>query len=188
MRQHPSGVFKKTLWALVACCIALPPAATAQSRRDGDEEGENKPPPELELRLPGSPKAGNLLAFEPSAASTNRFFIDAESIYIGDDGIVRYTLVVTSASGASNTSYEGMRCDTQEQKTYAIGRSDGTWTQVRRSEWRKIVYKEFNRQHGVLYAAYFCPDGSPVKSAAEAVRRFKYGVPYGEPPRSGSVR
>jgi hypothetical protein len=174
--------------ALVACCAVLPLAVAAQSRSDGEEEGEKKPTAELEVKLPALPKADNLLSFEPSAASNNRFYIDAASIDIGADGIVRYTLVIKGPGGGSNISYEGMRCDTIEQKTYAFGRGDGTWVNARTSQWRQIVYKDINRQHGVLYADYFCPDGSPIRSAAEAIRRFKYGVPSGVPPRSDSVR
>ena len=79
-----------------------------------------------------------------------------------------------------------MRCDTIEQKYYAFGRRDGTWSRTRTSEWRRIEYRSLNRHHGVLYADYFCPDGAPIKSPPDAVRRFKYGVPYGAPPRSGN--
>jgi hypothetical protein len=181
-------MFERTFCALAACCAVLPLTVAAQSRGDGDEEGEKKPLVELEVKLPPMPKAENLLAFEPSAASNNRFYIDATSINIGTDGIVRYTLVIKGPGGGNNISYEGIRCETVEQKTYAFGRGDGTWVNSRASEWRQIVYKSVNRQHGVLYSDYFCPDGSPIGSVADAVRRFKYGVPYGAPPRSGSVR
>ena len=182
------GMFEKLLGALLACCVAFPPSGFAQSRGNAGEEGETAPPVELEVKLPALPKAANLLEFQPSAASTNRFFIDAESISVGTDGIVRYTLVVKSPSGAQSISHEGIRCDTIEQKYYAFGRSDGTWGAARAGEWKRIVYKEVNRQHGVLYSNYFCPDGGPIRAAAEAIQRFKYGVPYGAPPRSGIAR
>jgi hypothetical protein len=168
--------------------MMLPPSSYAQPRSGGEDEGEPKPLVELEVKLPPMPIAANLLQFEPSAASSNRFFVDAESILIGADGIVRYTLVVRSPSGVDNVSREGMRCDTRERKVYAFGRSDGTWVNPRASDWQPIEYKQFNRQYIVLYANYFCPDGSPIISAAMAIRRFKYGVPYGATPRSDSVR
>lgn len=152
----------------------------------GDDDGEKKEYVEREVKLPPFPKDGSLLPFEASAANTNRFFIDADSISIGDDGTVRYTMVVRSPSGAENISYEGIRCETTEQKFYAFGRRDGTWSNVRAPAWRKIQYKDVNRQYGVLYANYFCPDGSPIASVKDAINRFKYGVPYGQPPRSNS--
>jgi hypothetical protein len=168
--------------------LVLPLMTSAQSRADGEDEGAAKSPAELEVKLPAMPQPANLLPFEPSAASSNRFFIDAESISVNDDGTVRYTLVARSPSGAENVSYEGIRCDTIEQKYYAFGRRDGTWSNARSSVWRRIEYKEVNRQHGVLYKDYFCPDGSPILSAKDAINRFKYGVPYGAPPRSNNRR
>jgi hypothetical protein len=177
---------KLLLW----CALMLPLWGHAQPLQifGGDEEAEKKELPERELKLPPFPKEGSLLPFEASAANTNRFFIDADSILIGDDGVVRYTMVVKSPSGAENVSYEGIRCDTTEQKFYAFGRRDGTWSNVRAPAWRKIQYKDVNRQYGVLYSNYFCPDGAPIRSAKDAIQRFKYGVPYGEPPRSSSGR
>ena len=178
------GLPKLSVW----CALLLPLAASAQPLHifGGDEDAEKKEFVEREVKLPPLPKEGNLLSFEPSAANNNRFFIDADSISIGDDGTVRYTLVVRSPSGAENISYEGIRCETTEQKFYAFGRRDGTWSNVRAPVWRKIQYKDVNRQYGVLYANYFCPDGSPIASAKDAINRFKYGVPYGQPPRSDS--
>ncbi len=177
------------LGCLLACyALVLPLTAGAQTRTDGDDEGEAKPRVELEVKLPPPPKPENLLAFEPSAASSNRFFIDAASITIGSDATVRYTLVIRSPSGAENVSYEGIRCDTVEQRYYAFGRRDGTWTNAQTSVWRRIQYKDINRQHGVLYASYFCPDGSPILSVEDAINRFKYGVPSGAPPRNSNRR
>jgi hypothetical protein len=162
---------------LLACCLLLPASTTAQPRPDQEKEAEDKKPwVELELKLPAFPKPENLLRFEPNAWSSNRFYIDQESISVASDGVARYTLVIRSAGGAENISYEGIRCETVEQKYYASGRRDGTWSQARSSEWRRIEYKEINRQHAVLYADYFCPDRKLIKSSRDAVNRFKYGV------------
>ena len=162
--------------SLLACCLLPFPAANAQLFRDSDEI--EKSWIEAEIKLPPFPGPGALLGFEAGAASANRFYVDPESISVGGDGVVRYTLVVKGPGGGENISYEGIRCETREQKYYAFGRRDGAWSKTRSGEWRRIEYKDINRQHGVLYADYFCPDGkTPVRSAAEAVNRFKYGVP-----------
>lgn len=173
---------------LLLGCALLPLIANAQLPKlfGGDDDPDKKEFIELEVKLPPLPKPENLLEFQPSAASSNRYYIDAQSIFIGDDGTVRYTLVVRSAGGAENISYEGMRCETTEQKYYAFGRRDGTWSNARDPAWRRIQYKEVNRQYGVLYADYFCPDGGQIRSVKDAVNRFKYGVPSGRPPRSDS--
>ena len=164
---------------LLAWCALLAFAAYAQTRPGADEdEADRRERAELEVKLPPYPKPGNLIRFEVSAASSNGFFIDPDSIFIGSDGIVRYTLVIKSPAGAENVSYEGMRCDMREQKPYAFGRGDGTWSMARAAEWRYIEYKDINRHHGVLYADYFCPDRKrPVKTSREAINRFKNGPP-----------
>lgn len=163
---------------LLACCLLLPAAAGAQPRADLERDEGTGTWVELEAKMPPFPKSGNLIAFDVSSATRNRFYIDSQSIAIGSDGVVRYTIVIRSPGGAENISYEGIRCETREQKYYAFGRRDGTWSNARSNEWRYIEYKEANRQHGVLYADYLCLDRKrPVKSPAEAIQRFKYGVP-----------
>lgn len=161
--------------------MLLPAAAGAQPRPDLEEEEEGtKTWVETKVKLPPFPKTENLIPFDVSAASSNRFYIDPQSIAVGSDGVVRYTLVIKGSGGGENISYEGIRCEMRQQKYYAFGRRDGTWSNARSSEWRRIEYKDINRQHAVLYADYFCPDRKvPVNSPAEAIRRFKYGVPPG---------
>lgn len=168
----------RTLWLLLTCSALLPVAAIAQPRPDMEEEGDKKDWAELDVKPPPYPKPGNLIPFEVSAASSNRFHIDPDSISVGSDGVVRYTLVIRAPTGAENISYEGIRCETREQKYYAFGRRDGSWSSARSGAWRWIEYKEFNRQHGVLYIDFFCPDKKkPVGPPAEIIRRLKYGTP-----------
>ena len=168
---------------VVLCSALLPVIVSAQPRADPDEEDDKKAWSELEVKLPPYPKPANLLRFEVSAASDNHFYIDPDSLAVGDDGIVRYTLVIRSPGGPENVSYEGIRCETREQKSYAFGRRDGTWVNARVSEWRGIEYKDINRQHGVLYLDFFCPDKKrPVGSSKDIINRFKYGAP----PRGGA--
>jgi len=178
------------LTSLASCAIIAPLMASAQpvSIFPGDDDAEKKEFIEREVKLPPFPKDGSLLQFDPSAANSNRFFVDADSISIDDDGTVRYTLVVKTPGGGENVSYEAIRCETTELKAYAFGRRDGTWSNARAPVWRKIRYQDVNRQHGVLYAHYFCPDGAPIASVKDAINRFKYGVPYGQPPRSSNRR
>jgi hypothetical protein len=167
---------KNSSWWLVAVLCLLPAWAAAQGffwfERDY-EEGK-KTWKEIEAQIPPYPKAENLIPFETSAAG-HQFFIDAPSVSVGDDGVVRYTLLVKTAGGAVNVSFEGMRCETQEQKYYAIGHAGGAWSRARDPQWRRIDLKESNRQHGVLYVDYFCNGSVPVKSARNAIDALKYG-------------
>lgn len=136
---------------------------------------------EIEAKIPAYPKDGNLLPFEAGAASPHRFFIDAQSLSIGEDGVVRYILVIKTAGGATNVTFEGIRCDTREQKYYALGQANGTWTRARNPQWRHIEYREVNRHHNVLFGDYLCTGSSanrtPVASVKVVVQRLKYGQP-----------
>lgn len=168
----------RSLLPAVAVCL-LSGVAVAQEDRffESNFNDESKPWKEIEAKLPPYPKTANLIPFEAGTATANRFFIDPASVSIGEDGIVRYTLVVKTAGGATNVSYEGIRCETREQKYYAIGHSDGSWSRARNPQWRHIEYKEINRQHAALYSDYFCANKFPVGSVKQALNLLKYGHP-----------
>jgi hypothetical protein len=165
--------------ALTVLAALFAPSASAKEewyQWDIDFDEGKKPWKEIEVMIPAYPKTENLLPFEAGGASPHRFFIDAASLTIGDDGVVRYTLVVRAAGGATNVSFEGMRCDMRQQKYYAIGRVDGSWTRARDPQWRRIEYQEVNQHHGILYEDFLCRGKLPVKSVKEAVQSFRYGV------------
>lgn len=130
---------------------------------------------EREVVLPAFPRESDLVEFYVSAATSNRFYIDAATLSAGDDGVVRYTLVVLTSGGATNVSHEGIRCATLEFRLYATGRSDRTWSPARTSEWRPIENKPVNRHHAALSRDYFCPNGNPVLSADEGRNALRLG-------------
>jgi len=177
-----TGVLALFFFAALAAAIAH-----AQWGIWDSEFDENKKPwKEIEAKLPAYPKDGSLIAFDAGSASPHRFFLDAPSLSIGEDGIVRYTLVVKTAGGATNVTFEGIRCDMRQQKVYALGQANGAWTRARNPQWRRIEYQEVNRHHAVLFADYLCTgSGSsrePVKSVAEVTQRLKYGPPANTTP------
>jgi hypothetical protein len=143
---------------------------------DSEFDEEKKPWSEIEAQLPPYPGTGNLLQFEGGAPSANRFYIDAPSLSVGADGVVRYTMMVRAAGGATNVSFEGIRCATGEHKLYALGRSDGKWVRAREPAWRRIAYRELNRPHWTLFKEFYCvhrrePEPLPLKEIVEALGR-----------------
>jgi len=128
---------------------------------------------EAPIDLPAMPKAVDLLPFDDSAASTQRFSIDAKSLTLGADDVVRYTLVSVSPSGAKNISYEGIRCQTYERKIYASGRIDGSWSEARNSQWAPIRGLGVNRQHASLAQDYFCANTTIAGTAADMLNRLQ---------------
>ena len=135
---------------------------------------------ELEVKLPGYPKADDLLSFDAGAASPHRFYIDSKSLSVGTDGVVRYTLVVKTSGGTTNVSYEGMRCDLREVKIYATGGAAGTWARALDPHWASIRARTVNNQHAVLFRDYFCglkTGKTPVARVQEALELLRTGGP-----------
>jgi hypothetical protein len=130
---------------------------------------------EDEAVLPAFPQEANLREFYVSELTAHRFFIDASTLSIGKDGVVRYALVVRTSGGAVNITFEGMRCSTREYRIYASGSPGAGWTKARLSEWRPIENKPVNRHHAALSREYFCPNGTPIRSPEEGREALRLG-------------
>jgi len=131
-----------------------------------------------EVEPPAFPKPENLIEFYVGPVTANTYFIDASTLSVGSDRIVRYVLVVQTSGGASNVSFEGINCEELAWKHYATGRSDGTWVKSRapRIEWRPIENKPVNRHHAALSRDYFCPVRTAISTAEEGRRALRLGM------------
>jgi len=145
--------------------------AEPESESESDEERNWT---EQQFKLPPYPKSADLVQFPVGATGGNRFFVDSASVNIGADGVVRYTLVIRSPSGAENVSFEGMRCSTGERRVYAFGHRDGTWADARASTWTKLRATDLNNHYSVLYREHFCPEKRTVKTVAIAVQSLRF--------------
>jgi len=150
------------------------PGPSHHHKSDWEIEQEEKNWREGEFRVPAYPKAADLIEFFVSAASSFRFFIDRASLSVGKDGVVRYTLVARSPSGAENVSYEGIRCRSGIYKVYAYGRADGTWSE-RPGGWRPIEPRSVQRWHNELRRDYFCHQNMPIHDAREGIEALRRG-------------
>ena len=179
---------------LLLCFLPLAACAPQKALKGFDSEFDGgKSWTELQVQLPAYPKAENLLSFDAGPASSNFHYIDASSIVVGEDGIVRYTLVIKSPSGAMNISYEGMRCATDgvrenarlqililkfqvtERRLYAIGRDDGTWIRVRASKWEELDDVSQHYAQQALSRYFFCPANIIVRNEKDAIQALKKG-------------
>lgn len=130
---------------------------------------------ELDVPPPAFPRAENLREFYVSPTATAKYLIDASTLVPGSDGIVRYVLVIRTAGGAQNISFEGIRCEENTWKLYATGGSDGQWRKARISEWRPIENQPVNRYHAVLSQELFCPMGIPIATPDEGRNALRLG-------------
>jgi len=140
-----------------------------------EEEYEAKPWKEIESQLPPFPTSGKLLKF-PVTPSNFEFFIDADSLGVGSDGVVRFSLVARSTTGAENITFEGMRCFTGERRTYAFGHSDKTWSKARSNKWAAIGSANRAPQFATLWNDYFCPAGFIIANPKEGLDALRWGV------------
>lgn len=158
------------LCALFAFALA---AGCAQPGDIPDELG-TKPWDTQKTLLPRPPQDGNLMPFYVGPTLPFAFFVDRASVSVGQDGVVRYSLVARSASGATNVSYEGIRCRGAERRLYAFGASDGTWSQASNSNWMPI-FRLSNDPQAVLASDFFCTERGPVRTTEEALRALALG-------------
>lgn len=154
------------------------PLPSTHEKGESELEEERREAGERTPGMPAWPKNENLIEFQVSKNSTFRFYIDAASLSVSPERIVRYTLIARSAAGVVNLSYEGMRCAENQYRVYAYGR-DGRWA-VQSSEWREIEPKYAQRWHQELRSAYFCPNRRTIMSAAEGLEALRRGGHEGE--------
>jgi len=155
--------------SLLACglLLSLSSAVWAQFTVEDAEwkESEVPPPPAFDV--------GKLVTFEVSPNSSLVYGVDPASISISkSDGVVRYVMVATSASGARNVMYEGLRCSTGEFKTYARYSPEGRWSMASDPEWRPLF--GMPSKHALRFAqAGACDNASVPLTVNALVRRLK---------------
>ncbi len=158
---------------LLALLLCLPFAAHAEWGQFDFEFDQDKPWSEVAAKLPTYPKAENLIPFSVSSATRNKHFIDAESISVGEDRVVRYTVIIEAAGGAKNVSFEGIRCESAERRLYAYGHPDGAWSKARNAGWEGIKLRSLLSYQKALFEDHFCPDGIRVRDGKEAVKNLR---------------
>jgi hypothetical protein len=167
---RPSLLTRIGLLALCGCATL----ALAQPKSDWELEQEKRDWKEGEVSLPALPKDGALIEFSVSAASRMKFFVDPQSLSVGADGVVRYTMVARSPAGAETVSYEGIRCASDTYRVYAFAGGEA-WKRSE-TDWRPIEKTgQLRLWHNVLRSEYFCPLGAPIYKAAEGVDALRSG-------------
>ncbi len=171
--------------AWFALALIVPLVALAQSPGFDEGRGERDGKLEAPLQLPPYPKPENYLPFELNVTTPFAFFVDAKSISVAADGVVRYTVIAKSADGVLNISYEGMRCAEREFRVYAFGSNGNTWVEVRNSKWEPIRSEKRNAQRAVLHSDYFCPMSGNIATAEQGVRALRMGGGSAKSPTIG---
>ncbi len=125
---------------------------------------------ESEIAIPPYPKDQDLIAVPLPVTDTLKIYIDRASLSRGADRVARFSLVVESPSGARNVFFDGLRCETREYKTYAIGIPERVFTPVKEATWRRIPQPAMNAFRYHLYRHYICDAHASARSPKELVR------------------
>jgi CNP1-like family protein len=164
---------RRGLCALAALALV----ASCAQPRDIPDDLDSKPWETQKTLLPSYPKESSLIRFDSGPNRQFAFFVDPASVSIGQGGVVRYTLVARSSSGATNVSYEGIRCPTYQRKAYAFGRSDGTWARAENPRWLPI--ERDDSQRSALATDFFCLARiRTAQDAVESLARGGYQTPW----------
>lgn len=175
MHRSPTRTSLLALALLILCPAgALAQDAARIIERGGDpnykgyeapewKETDAPPPPAFDVK--------RLLPIEMPPYMNLKFGVDPATLMVTGDGVVRYVVVATSTGGAVNAFYEGVRCATDEAKTYARYNS-GAWHAVDASEWKRIDNMN-SRYTKELAKQGLCRGRAPRASTGDMVRELK---------------
>ncbi len=157
-RRHP--------WVFALGLALFTSVAGAQNTLDNPDWVEEKvaPPPAFS-------KTNLIPIVMPSYIST-QIGVDPATVVTGGDGIVRYVVVMTNATGTVNAFYEGIRCLTDEVKTYARVGSSGEWSQVAAPQWKHVNDNQASRHSHAIARQGAC-HARLALSAPEIVKALK---------------
>ncbi len=153
------------LASLLALCAPLTYAegGNGTDNPDWTEETVSAPPPFSTDRL---------VAIDMPVYVSMKVGVDPETIVVGGDGVVRYVMVMRNASGSTNAVYEGIRCITDEVKTYARVSASGAWTMVANPVW-KSVNDNMPSRHAQAFARQGACQSRLATSRREIVEALK---------------
>ena len=115
------------------------------------------------------PNKSTIQPFYVSQQTIFKFAIDTDSILIGNDGITRFIVILTSPNGNSQVQYEGIRCDSFQWRLYGTFESN-TWKENPLSSWNPIKDHTPNRYQAALAQGAFCNFNTQEKSIKNIIQ------------------
>lgn len=168
--------------SIICSGLLLSAPLSAQENDDPDLGGGFIEAPkwqETEIALPPFPNRDDLIKMEVDRVDMPfNFYIDPNSLSVGKDGVSRYTVLIESGSGASNIMHEGIRCSTNEYRTYAYGTYDDKFSKARSSAWLEISTTGSMAHRYNLRRFYLCSDLGQSLSVSDSLQRIRYPADF----------
>ena len=132
-----------------------------------------KPWKEQQTELPAYPEKAHLLQVNISTGGQSfALFIDPRSVRIGDDSVVRYTVVMISPAGVWNVSHEGLHCGERRYRRYAYG-YEGEWRKPGDTPWLPVSGLGVHQYRRMFYNDYMCNQATPYSNARQIIEKFR---------------
>lgn len=103
---------------------------------------------------------------------TVRVGIDPATVTVGQDGVVRYVVVMSNATGTVNASYEGIRCASDQVKVYARAGASGEWSVLPEPTWRDVNGNQPSK-HALVFARLAACDVRVANRQAEVIKALQ---------------
>ncbi len=134
---------------------------------------EAEPWREQQFELPPYPQKQYLLDTRINTGELPyTVYLDQRSLALLDDGVVRYSVVIVSASGIENVTYEGLRCGKNSYRRYAYG-ANAAWQGLADSPWMPITGRGVYRYRKVFYRLFMCDPAHPVTDVKQILARIR---------------
>lgn len=160
-----------TLAGVLGLCTAGSLAQTVANAGNGSDN-----PDWVEETVTSAPafSKDQLIAIDMPQYVSIRVGVDPDSIVVGGDGVVRYVIVMRNATGNTSAVYEGIRCVTNEVKTYARLGASGTWSLQANPVWKSVADNMPSR-HAQAFARQGGCQNRLATSKREIVEALKAG-------------
>jgi hypothetical protein len=160
--------------ALMAATFALPTLASTNLKPINNANyalPDTQDWQEADYTVPDYPTAPVWIGFFVPLKPDFKYFVDAQSLSLGSDGVLHYVLRAVSASGAESLSVEGLQCENHSLRAYAFGDTiNKQWISSTRALWKRL-----NDEDGLhmRLANDVCPDWNTPASVADVVSSIK---------------
>jgi len=114
-----------------------------------------------------------------------RFALVPDTLQLGADGVIRFVVVAQSASGAVNVMHQGLRCRSNESRTYArwspaqlplgnpFNSEAGQWISAGQTPWQDWRDHAAGRPAWALARAGLCDGAAPNGNPAQMLRALR---------------